>query len=224
MQTKNITTNFSRKPTENTFAYYPLTTSSQWNDMKPSWTKYNLTNTNVSFWTYQWVNCASFTSNTWLRYNWSYTLPNPITVSFRFYQTSIPSDTDWKQFMFYKDGASNTISFQAVKSTSNLRIGVGSSNVDIPINPTWKRCYANVSINSSWWTVDVRLNWNRSTYNVWWISSWSLQRIVLWNTITWLWFTRQYLWYLSEFIIESKLRTSSDKLSYYNKTKWKYWL
>lgn len=62
-------------PWANTVAYYPLNSTSQWNDMKGMGTAYNLatSHTAPTYWTYQWVDCAYF--------NWSSTEINNDSIN-----------------------------------------------------------------------------------------------------------------------------------------------
>ena len=92
-----------RSPSANTIAYYPLTSSSQWNDMKWFWTAYNLTW--GSYWTNQWVDCVNYSSSKPTRStNILWAAPSAFTVSCWAYVTS------WDILAFGWDGG-NTFTF-----------------------------------------------------------------------------------------------------------------
>lgn len=93
----------------------------------------------------------------------------------------------------------------------------------------------------SWSTSWTDWNWHHVafTYNGWWstiiyldwavLKSWSLSSLATWNNTGVIWdyaasTGNTFNGYMSEFIIESVVRTASDIQKYYNQTKSNYWL
>ena len=98
---------------------------------------------------------------------------------------------------------------------------------------TW---WANSSINVSWdnwvWYNRVfKYDWTTATvYKDWTVANSSIfVEQVLWWDGTAIWYNsfvnwRYWLWYLSEIILENKVRTAQEIQDYYDQTKANYWI
>ena len=217
------------RPWANTIAYYPLTITSTVNDMKGSWTAYNLTNNGyVSFWTYDWVDCAFFNRTTsqswsnWLLRTTDSIIQSTCTISLWMkkgsnslmlhYPRIIWTPTDNQLLNIRRDSYySQWQDWSIISSFSRDDVLADSSEV-------WR----NVIILINNWTISYYVN-NELKYTYSgsvtinnWITLWSPQ----WRTQTW----DTYYWYLSEVIIENKIRSDQERSSYYNNTKSNYWL
>lgn len=212
-----------RVPWANTIAYYPLTSTTTTSDM--SWNNKNLTNyNNVSFWTYQWVSCASFNGSSQYLGLWAkFTLWNTYTVLSWYWHTA--SNVG----MVYCQWASSSLypafwAWRAYGSWTKIVMHSGSW-----WNNTWI-----VSDNSSnnWkWVLWVFV-FNNGTARIYENNtqtvSGSLSAPWTWWEDFYIWMRRQWYNYfsglISNLIIENKSRTAQEISDYYNLTKSKYWL
>ena len=221
------------QPWANTIAYYPLTSSSTVNDMKGSWTAYNLTSTGTapSFWIYWWVDCAYF-SNSWMLYNWDWTWTAlwDYTISLFYNKTAdVPQD-------------SGLVAWLCKKATNG--ISVYADILDGKTRPTstkwiyWLHDATGLSYvwpySISWWThIVITLEWSVWKLYINWEQKWST--FTIWNTTpdyiaisryqaNWDNLDRSIRWYVSEVIFENKARTADEITNYYNWTKWDYGL
>ena len=193
-------------PWENTIAYYPLTSSSTTSDK--SWNNRNLTNyNNVAFWTYAGVNCAYFAGNKMILYNsnfparwtWKRTFSCWMYTTSNNYQTVIAmwNSESTSLFLVIKNGLIDGTSI-------SVSLNQWHNIVYTVWNNTLKMYIDGVEQYSSSYTVS-------NTASIW------LGRVTYAED-------KNYLWYLSEVIIESKTWNQSEVLSYYNSTKSNYWL
>lgn len=208
------------QPWANTIAYYPL--KSNTNDY--SWNWYNLTNLwNVTFGTYQWVNCAIFngTSNSQL-YNTS--------ISYSAYPTQTVAV--WIYVTWTSSGVYQTI-YHIGTAIRYWKLGTWFNYNTWLCLWSWDGQYESVkawNINWAWhllvnvtsgsssvqyldWveyqTFTNSLSYTQTWLYVWWAQSTSAERLT---------------WYESELILENKARTAQEITDYYNLTKWDYWL
>ena len=211
------------QPWANTIAYYPLTADT--NDH--SWNNRNLTNS--------WV---TFVNNIW----WA-------TVPVWYYNWSSNTSRSWDVQL----SAWYTISWWSkVNSSSNVWIMLDLRNeVQQGQGVNLWRCYQNnisffqqkSSSSEESYTESLTSNWTywciTRTGSVWSIyKNWNttpVKQATLSNQINtsnsklWVWCRHQTLtdnlnWYISEMIIENKVRTAQEISDYYNQTKWNYWL
>ena len=197
-------------PWANTIAYYPLTSSSTVND--ESGNNMNLGNTGMSFGTYNWVDCASTTSNQYLYNNWPYWLSWNFTFSFYAYYAK--KDSYWRQpFWFGWDDI-----WIYLNPSGDYLCFLNTTWPAIPIN---SRCH--IALTYDWTSVKLYLNsslWateNKSSYTY---DDWPLRigRIPgSWTTDN-----NNWNWWLSEFIIENRAWTASEIADYYDSTKGNY--
>lgn len=211
------------KPWSNTIAYYPLTTITTTSDMKGSGTAYDLTNWwDVTFWTYNWVNCAHFggtaTSSRLYSSTSLFTWSSTFTVNLWYRAT----DTmNWHN---------NIFSVWTANWTNSFVIWINNPNSQWTLYVWWwnndrnawylmeQDKWYNITYTHDNWTIKVYVNWNLE-YT--WSVSFTIQ-----NWFTWLW-TSVYsrdgmIWNLSEVIVESAEWTSDEVAKYYNSTKANY--
>lgn len=206
------------KPGVNTVAYYPLNSMTAVNDM--SWNSRDLINNNVAFQTFWWVDCWYFNTSSYVYRNSSLFTWNPVfTVSLYARAISfsnINARSLWGiwgpyyNYSFWLFYWSDTATLLCVWARQNDK-------------GTWYAGDTNwhhiVFAYSSWnWTIYV--DWSK-IYT--WTRSPNIQnsKTVIWaNVILGDWFD----WYISEFIVENRARTSDEIATYFNKTKANYWL
>lgn len=213
------------KPWANTIAYYPLTSVSTVNDM--SGNNNTMSNINsVTFWTYQWVNCASFSwgSNWWyLKIDKSLrTWRASFTVSEWFYKNTA-SSTDATFWSIWNATNANTI-YTYTEATDSWKILVAlDTTVAVKSQsacPSNSRNLLTITYDGN--TVRLYLNWQ-------FISSLerslsiSNARTCIWKSVN-LSSSRPMTWYLSDCIFENKARTAQEISDYYNLTKSTYGL
>lgn len=211
-------------PWANTIAYRPLTSSTTVNDQ--SWNNKNLTNHwGVTFGTYGGVSCVSFdntqtlwlTSSLWMTWN-------PIfTFNVRICRVGYSTWTPVKSQIFML-----------------WPINTNTSQVWVAINWAWSNEYQ----YWTWGSADVD-TWAYNTANVWelvtftndgttkkfyknWtlIKQWSLSyNISGWDLTIWSFSSsfnshyQSFYGYMSEFIVENKVRTAQEITDYYNASK-----
>lgn len=215
-------------PNENTLVYYPLDTENTVNDL--SGHNYTLTKTgNVSFWTYQWVDCAWFTSNWGSSWEcWMYRSSDTIIA---------PQSTDltfhvwlykWSESMYYnpriiwKYWSSWAVFTYA--SCNRISTWDSTSYWVIPDNDAWflfscayKYSDKTWAYYKNWTYVDTQTNsgpsWNSNS----WIILWTRDNL-------WTGYWDKWSGAMSRVIIENRLWNATDISNYYNLTKWNYWL
>lgn len=203
------------KPNANTIAYYPLTSATTVNDM--SGNNHNLTNTSISFGTYQWVDCASSsaarrylwvswvvwaTYSCWTYWSGSYTWNSSYACVFSQWN-------NWPSVMTSKDGSkpyNNNIWLYYVGTDKATDCGSGGwHNIVVTIDWTSAKIY---------WDGELKNSISSNT-----LPSGDLYMFAFSTNLSggdW------YLWGISEFIVESKVRTADEITKYYNSTKWNY--
>lgn len=213
------------KPIPDTYILYmPMTTSAWATDKSKNW--YTITNTDVTFWTYQWVDCWYFNgSSAKMTVGTKFTLPANATFlcwcycysKSTYYDRKI-FDFRWSYFFipyYYCWGTSGSGQWYGIYTASD-----GYLSAD----RTW-----------SWYLYYALRNWSSISYWVKWSSSasgtktiWSSAAITATSTITigndYSWAARYWYGWLSELILDWKLWTSAEVDTYYNSTKSKYWL
>ena len=233
-------------PNENTMVYYPLTSSTQLDDM--SWNNRTLSQSNttnpVTFWTYQWVDCARFT--------WSYkhllienTFTNSqlwryMTVIAAYFCTNATSNNSlvvanhvyrWVTWTWYKWWNLWPVYFTSWQWSVNTahRFEVW----------TWWRTTAEArSVENDWtkwhiviWTADLTW-WQHKIYVDWVLKDTKQNSTTLtadtaftiwwirWWTDTTAWFD----WWISSIIVENRIRSADDVTNFIKCMKSKYWI
>lgn len=205
------TDEFIREPWENTVAYYPLTSTSTVNEQ--SWKSKTLTNSGVTFGTYQWVDCAYFDGSHYLYNNTSYGISWPFTVM---------------AWLWYINKGNSYASDPRYYSCNNLNVWVY-----VNTNNTVGYSGGNTSYslpNNSWWVLltvtydgticKLYANWNNENTTSVWAISYSDAGLFIGRHTT----SSNDYWKggISEFITE-KWAWSVQKISdYYNRTKSNY--
>lgn len=219
-----IYTEYHWEPWENTIAYFPLTSTTTVNDM--SGNNHNLTNQNVTFWTYQWVNCWYFnarwsstwycwlvnssfyprvssslplTVNVWFYASWNTTYNNP-----RIAEPIMWAKDYWNKIIawWYNNGNINWAPFNIWEWTNVCFILTDSNHYTVYKN--WVQQYADVYTASLVSSSRYFTMWTRSDN---WTQYWD-----------------KWDWWISNFILENKARTAQEVLEYYNLTKSTYGL
>lgn len=225
VQTDSITPEYWRKPDANTVVYYDIDSSDtsstiydkSWNWNNLSWWTLVYTTDSVAWRVFKWQNYS--------------TLPRRSLINF------------WQSFSFiarvmftgswnvFANGASSSShASNWIASTNDWNIVGWASwivNDTRKVSSTWT-----VSFNTracvwysrdSTWKLKVFINWSKSwettiSANV----SYSYWEFVVWWRRQW----DQYpmKWYLKILIWENRTRDESEFLSYYNKTKSKFWI
>ena len=219
---------WSWKPWANTIAYYPLTSSTTVNDMKWSGTAYNLTSkwTSPTFWTYWWVSCAYFSSS-WMLYNnsWTWTALWNYTISIWYNKTDNPPQDNgsicWLWVWWINFGYAVAL-YWKTRPTSTQWVywfhNATSQSYVWPYSISW---WTNIVIVANWSSWKLYINWVQqwSTFTIW--SSTpnyiAISRYQSGDTLD-----RSIRWYMSEFIMENKVRTADEVAKYYNSTKANY--
>jgi hypothetical protein len=208
------------QPWANTIAYYPLDSTNTVNDMKGSWTAYNLTKAGTVTFT---DNYSVFNANGRLDSQIS-SMPTNWTVVFWLNHTTT---TSWEQTVISKWWAStqNYRWWFCIDSNNKLKVQINDSWRDVITLENWVRYMVTYTWSNSWsascvqkvyinWETTPAINTTAPLYNsnstyirMWW-------RPTAYN----------YRWKLSNVILENKVRTDQERLDCYNQTKWNYWL
>ena len=211
------------QPWANTIAYYPLDSTNTTNDL--SWNSYNLTNSSISFGTYQWVDCAyNFGYNKWLYTSswYSFTL-HDYTFGAWFYKDDSWNST-FRRIVWPYEYA------YLIYNKNTGRLWVNNADTDAKsIVTTYDRTRWNfflITFDSSTSTDKMYLNWELKTTFV--DNEWT-QRFN-WRSWVAIWCNKAsdsydyWGWWISNVVIEDKVWTDQEIASYYNSTKWNYWL
>lgn len=218
----------SWSPSSDTLAYYPLNSTSTLNDM--SWNNYTLTNSwSVAFGVNQWVDCAWFTS--WWSSSWSRWL-------YRTSDTMItPQSTDltfhvwlykWSETMYYNPriigryNSSGAIFTYA--SRSKISTADSTTYWITPVEWAWFLFSCVYKYSDKTWAYylngayqNIQTNSTPSSYSNAWIVLGTRDNL-------WTWYWDKWSWWMSEVIIEKKIRTAEDIANYYERKKADYWL
>lgn len=216
-------------PWSNTIAYYPL----NWDVNDYSGNNRNLTAYNVTY--------DTLTNGEQVAYfNWSNAYAILTGLSLRI--------SKWTQNVWIKKSRNNSGEcFTQVWATGTNDWGWRTYTYTTSTWAIWHNLYYNSSIfqwyNNTWianWTWMNVVTVVSNTWNKFYVN-W--QQVTLtyskWNTSTWFW-TRTFntlvlsrhpwasadrcQWDISRWIIEDRAWTDAEILSYYNLTKWNYWL
>ena len=126
------------------------------------------------------------------------------------------------QFVF--GGASSWDAFFGYQTFGgNNRLGVGRNGV------AWDSV-ASITLNANeWYYICYDRQWSTFTISCNWTTIWTSTNSNNYVTSWWFrigddWEWYNIYWYMSEFILENKARTTEERSEYYNLTKWNYWL
>jgi hypothetical protein len=210
------------QPWANTIAYYPLDTD--FNDY--SWNNRNLTASNATLTTLDWIKCTYL--NSWyLRFTNSSTL---ISWQIRTFSIWIYKNTSYNGWLWWLNYYSNSYGdYWAWWLMINYAQGIvqfwdGIKNTTIWNLSTW---WNNVIVAQNWATVKVYINWTLS----WTVSdastSWSwvnMNNITIWTKPSYAPSDAKLTGYVWETIVENKTRADQEAIDYYNQIKWNYGL
>ena len=214
VQTNSITASFEWKPDANTVSYLKL----DWNATDSSSHWYVWTSTNVSYetsWNLTYAKLNGSSANGF--FITSQNIPIPLTFNLRIR----PSSTWW---IYNPRLLDNTNS-----NDNAVQIDMQNSDKQLYISWVWTtwiylttdvRQNLQITIDSSWNYV-ICINWVMK-------KSWSGART---NVANWMiiWYKKSnssdyFGWKLSRIIIQNEIRSISQWLDYFGKTKSKYWL
>lgn len=211
-------------PTSTTVAYYPLTTISTVNDQ--SGNNRNLTNNWATFWTYGWADCMRLnSSSSYLQWNiWDISQYSH-TISIWAYKTwwggGYPLTQRWLWDSNHKWWV------ELIQRSSNyIRYAFWFDDLDSPNNySTWAWHNVVLQYNKSSNSQIMYIDWTKvgersCTYTH---TIYSTTNFVIGKDVP---LSSSEYWngYLSNYIVESKLRTAQEIANYYNSTKSNYWL
>ncbi len=208
------------QPWANTVAYYPLTSASTVNDM--SGNNKNLTNNWISFWEFNWVDCAYNASSNYIRWDiGSRIIWSSITVNGWFYKTG--GNREIYAYMLGSTESNHTFILQWKSSKLNLAFWYDDlqSTSTLSNNTRYNICCIFDKTTQSQF---IYINWvmdaTRVTSN--WLNISNTTMTIFNANIT---SYPDYLyWGISNLIIEDKARTAQEIADYYNLTKSNYGL
>lgn len=219
------------KPNANTVLYYSFNEDTATTVYDNSWHSYNWTRAG-SNWVYSNLTVGKYTVFSWqtnqiINIPTSFTYPTTnYTFSFWVkYNTNSPSYARW---IFSKwSGNNGTGSYLLIQEYQwKIRADIPYVVGDIFIcntvlnDDTWHHI-AMVKDGTSWYTYADKTLVNTNTWN-YNIDGTNTTSWIIWKNQASYW--QQFLWWLDEFIIESKARTAQEVSDYYNQTKSNYWL
>ena len=182
----------------------------------------NLTNSWVSFWTNAWVDCASFSSSSYLSNN-SFGVPQwkvALTVSAWVYYTSVTNNL----YSFFSMWATWHKAF-ANANCQPINITDYWNDVHSSVNAQQWQWY-HIALTAEQWNNNWKIYVNCVDVTSWWaVSSYAW---IGWTNFRINWFFWQSWyginWYMSNFIVENATRTAQEISDYYNQTKSLYWI
>ena len=217
------------QPWENTIVYYPLTSTTTVNDM--SGNNRNLTQVDKStFWTYWGINCVyvSWSSQSWLHCLYTIAITNSVlwTKFTEIFWCKRDTSKDIWCWMGWLTGAWDWYNLLINSSWNLVNEIQNNGSMNNVTYSWWISAWTRNMVTATYdnWSCKIYLNWNSvwsGIYTVWTIS-------ILWiwcryGTET-AWYTYQDNWYLSNYILENKVRTAQEISDYYKNTKKNYWL
>jgi hypothetical protein len=214
------------QPWANTFAYYPLNSTSTVNDQKGN---KNLTITwTATFWTYAWVDCCYI--NWWMLQYWAWgwgaivNSTDPHTTSIWYNQTQATT-SDQVTIIWFSDFV---CSCEYERTAPNY---VSNKPWIVPWDQRWSRTSVQaVSINNdTWYNIVVvwdvtnlkyklYVNWTLTTDSVLTVPNFNSEFISMGYP------SKTIYGYFSDAIFENAAWSGTDVSDYYNLTKSNYWL
>lgn len=203
------------QPWANTIVYYPLDSTNTVNDL--SWNWYNLTNAWwVTFGTNEWVDCAYF-NGSYLYYSSLSTIPqwNAVrTVSYYVYC----QQTDKQHFQRWNSG--NDYAFWTFMG-GNHHLYISTYlwlSIEWTVDMT--NAWHYVTITHDWATAKLYIDWQLDSSANWTLNT-NWTDFYIWHCT---WVSWDFDKYISNFIVENKVRTAQEVQLYYNQTKANYWI
>jgi hypothetical protein len=203
--------------------YLPLDSTYTYTDQ--SGNQVSTTNSNVTFWTYQWVDCWTFGNSTRISVS-PFNIPNDFTFVWRCYNTWV-YQFEWQIF----DARNGSDYIRAVfRIASECYWYYGSITGVNVADTTWVNFIQNQWVLFAFvttdWKQELYVKWNNidnyyseaNSYS--WFTPTNISIGQEWNN----WASRHFIGGLSNIIIEDKVRTAQDISDYFNQTKANYWI
>lgn len=207
------------QPWTNTIAYYPFDSTNTVNDMKWSWTAYNLTNSWATFWINAWVDCMVCSNSKFVYWNIA-TIPQWATTrTFNFWVYNNSAIAPWSVEMYFLCGTQDT--------NQMVLFACWGDNPWDWISQYWSGSWELTSTTrEQWFNACVVYDGTKFIYYKNWsyIGDWIYTINTNWtffNIYARSWWDYWEKFY-SNFIIEDKARTAQEVLAYYNATKDNY--
>lgn len=209
------------QPGANTLLYLPLNSTDTYTDQ--SWNNISTTNTNVTFWTYQGVDCWQF-NQAHIQVNTMFAQPIDQTILCWCYNTWVEDSGRDGKIYDARDGSNYII------LNYNVEWGRGYSGVynGNSFSNNWNYqnqwilvalvCTSNSLtryVKNGTYDLNQSITISKSQFTPTYINVWNE-----WDN--WVW--RYFIGWLSELIVESKARTAQEIADYYNSTKANYWI
>lgn len=211
------------QPWDDTIAYYPLDSINTVNDMKGSWTAYDLTNSWVAFWTYGWVDCAYFNGSSYMyRSNSLFTWSAEFTINLWYQRTSTTTSAQ-NIIAIWTANSTNSFILWLYDNTNIMYLWWRTNDRNTWYTPPLNT-RINICITHKNWTIKVYINWNSTPVYTWTVSYWITATATnIWSWVQWASWLKMY-GYMSKLIFESNERTEQQRTDYYNSTKSLYWI
>ena len=211
------------QPWEDTLLYLPLNSTDTYLDK--SWNNISTTNSNVTFWQYQWVDCGIFNwSNTHIQVT-PFAIPSTITVLYRTYWPSYSSSYDAKIFDARSNPTITTWKIPTTRSEWNAYFAWLNNwwlNTVQWINDQWFLFVVTVW----WWTVNIYAIWDNLNIHLsdsLTINAGTPSQINIGNEYN-NGASRYYNGWISKLILEDRVWSEDEISDYYNLTKSNYGL
>ena len=216
----NVTPSAWWQPWVNTLLYCPLNSTDTYTDQ--SGNNVQTTSSWVSFWMYQWVDCAYFD------FKWSHkilipaiawTFPN-MTMSVWSYMTNNDAVTQ----IFMTEWNNTNLSLQP-SSSWQLQSQTYDGTDHYITDGNGLNAWHHNLIVWDYWTSYFYVDWQL----IWGNSGSSITNMYISDGALW-WHSQNnssifaYWWYLSKAILEDKTRTAQEISDYYDQTKADYWI
>ncbi len=204
-------------PNSNTLLYLPLNGTTTYTDKSPS--ARSMTNSWVTFWTHQWVDCAYFQNwNSIVSPNYSNWTNNTVIC----WAYLIVPSSNKRNYYIFKRGSTDRRSIYIQTNWAYLYGQYKTSS-------WYSQSSMSYSSNVGKWVMIANVgNWSTHTQYVYSSStptkvsaSWASDVAVNTTMSVWYWGT-SWNWYLSEFIEENRGWSETELTDYFNLTKSKY--
>jgi len=204
------------QPWTNTLLYLPLNSTDTYTDQ--SGNSRSTTNTSVTFWTYQWVDCWYFNGSS------AHIQVTPFSLSWTL------TFCVWLYNIY--SGANYDCKILDARQWWNLYINFYAASWWYAI---WDWPISNNYTKNQWilfvstvqnWDRKLYLKWNWLDQNYTWTASFSSftpTTMNIWNehdNVA----SRFFAWWMSNLILENKIWTAQEISDYYNLTKANYWI
>lgn len=202
-----------------TVAYYPLDSTNTVNDL--SWNNYTLTNSGVTFWTYQWVDCAVSSWSNQL-YSTIAAIPSwaaPRTLSVWVYISSSSSGLEYNTVWYWENSNHKSYQiYQAWQSLFSIRTYYDDANVSWDNN--WYQHWINIIATYDGNVNTLYINGNSEVTSTVTLNTTASDLYIGASPFVAYW----TIWYISEVILENKAWTVGEVEAYFDATKWNYWI